>query len=65
MKSKKKVLVFVLAICILAAGFFIWRGLGSSHGVSSDPNTEQEAEAVGVDGDVEIIVPEGQESDGF
>lgn len=65
MKSKKTILAVLLAVCLLAAGFFIWKEV-ISHSKPAD-NGPGSSESVTLEdgGDVVIIVPEGQDSGGF
>lgn len=67
MKSKKTILAIVLVICVLVAGIFIWKGAGSHNKDPEEEEThnEQEATILEDDGDIVIIIPDGQDSAGF
>ena len=65
MKHKKTILAVVLAICILAVGFFIWKDVSSRSGASEDEKEASDVTIIENEGEVVIILPDGQESGGF
>lgn len=64
MKMKKRLLAIVLAVCIVVAGFFIWKEFFSTPEAPDTGNEQQEAEAIETEGEIEIVIPDDQEDGG-
>lgn len=60
MKRKKMLLTIILVLVLVVAGLMAWKFLGPRSGAEN-----QEPQVIENQGDIEIIIPDDQESDGF
>ena len=60
MNRKNTLVTIILILVLVAAGLVAWKFFGSRSGAES-----QEPQVIENEGDIEIIIPDDQESDGF